>query len=890
VETATAFDDPNGKVASTTKPIRGAALPRALLLAAAVCLLAAFTGTAGAQARMSAPSLQDPAANATVQSLPAFTWASVKGAAQYDFEFAADTHFSSGVSGFGSGDVTVTGTDITNDKAIANGTYYWRVRGVSAADHPGPWSKTRIIRKNWSGTPQLVSPSAGTTVSWPSEPPVLKWNPVPGAVSYDVWLASDSGLSNLVLGSVSSPQTTYATQLALTSTLTPGTYYWAITPVDAEGNKGVRSRITSFQWNWPSSTTTTESNVATDAGIVDPQFSWDPVPGAVGYQVEVNSSQDFPTGSKWCCDGTVPGTTLSPQNLLPNGTFYWRVRAVDSIGDAGAWNVGQPFQESFDQQIPTVPNLQLRDVHNNMAALDPGASTDTPIVTWDPVPGASSYELQLTPYEPGFGCDWTNGVSSEVTTNTAWTPVSSGSHIGPGAWPGPEGGIQLNPNTYCFRLAARRDDGSQGGGQVVTDWTQLGDFNGAAFTYSGPPTSSGELDQTTSQYLSPTGGATLTSTPLFTWQTVPGANGYYVIVARDQNFTDVVDIGYTKSTAYAPSVPYADETTSYWWAVVPAQNADGTGVNSDPEDGQDNPQTFNKSSIAPTPLSPANGDNAGVEPTFRWTSAEGARNYHLQVAEDPSFSNPLLDVVTDSAAYTTASTLPADTTLYWRVQADDANNHGYNWSAINTFTHNLPVPTPSSDNPTSGHTIPLLAWRPVPGAIGYDLHTDQPDGTTKDFTTNAPDFTPTQFYGTGAWRWQVRADFPGSGASSAYFTPEATFTRVIPPPSGMHATKSGIRILLSWNPDQDAKQYQVELSTTDGFGSPVASDQTDNPVWAPQIDATTAAHKLYWRVAAIDTGGDVGAYDAGVFKAPPKHKKHRKHKKKSTKRGKGKRH
>jgi hypothetical protein len=70
-------------------------------------------------------------------------------------------------------------------------------------------------------------------------------------------------------------------------------------------------------------------------------------------------------------------------------------------------------------------------------------------------------------------------------------------------------------------------------------------------------------------------------------------------------------------------------------------------------------------------------------------------------------------------------------------------------------------------------------------------------------------------------------------------------------------------------PRPGAKQYRVEISTTDAFGTTVASDSTDNTNWAPDIDAATQAKlPLYWRVAALDQGGNVGAFATGVFQPP----------------------
>jgi hypothetical protein len=854
------------------------------LTASVLTVVALVTSASAADAALRAPRQQNPANGATLQALPAFTWGGVGGAARYQFEFSADRKFTSAVNGFGQGEITIVGTAMTNDKAIPNGTYYWRVRGVTAKDRLGRWSPTRVLHKEWNTDPTLTSPIDGTTVTWPTSPLVLHWNPIRYATQYDVWIATDPALSNLVLGSVNQPVTTQGTVLAFPTTLAPGRYYWAITPVDAENFTGPRSVVSSFTWTWPSATTPVETNVATDPAVVDPQFTWSPVAGAASYQVQVNTSSDFPAGSQFCCTTAPTGTTLNPTQLLPNAkTLYWRMRAIDVRGDAGQWNVGQPFEEAFDQLNPTVPNLTLRDINGNPLA--PGSPTQTPIVTWSPVPGASSYELQLTPYQPA-GCDYTLSPRYDISTaTTAWTPFAKGQHEGPQAWPNPEGGTGPNPGAdYCLRVLARRDDGAPGGGgQVISDWTSLGGTNGDAFGYT-PTTPSGTLEPTpASAYISPAPAGVnpmVTSTPLFTWNPVPGAAGYYVIIARDQCFTDVVDVGFTDVSAYAPRIanqaPFEDEVQSYYWAVVPAGTADGHGVFSDPEctaGSADNPQAFTKESIPPTPLTPINGQNAATDPTLKWTNAQGERNYTLQIASDPSFANPLTQVNTDSASYTAEDTLPADTVLYWRVRANDVAGQGLNWSPTATFTHTLSVPTPLASNAAAGESIPAFAWTSVMGAVSYTMHVDQADGTKRNFTVDSPVLSPTFWWGTGIWRWQVQANFPG-GVSSAFFSPESAYVRVEKPPTGVIATKSGLRIVIRWNPDTNAKRYRVQLSTTQGFSRTIDSDSTDDTVWAPQITAGDAKRTLYWRLAAIDQGSNVGAYTSGVFNAPKRSKPH----------------
>jgi hypothetical protein len=428
------------------------------------------------------------------------------------------------------------------------------------------------------------------------------------------------------------------------------------------------------------------------------------------------------------------------------------------------------------------------------------------------------------------------------------------------------------------RVLARSDDDAKNN-QVVSDWTQVGGSGNPAYTMSTPPPPGspgpGGLVTPPSAYIQPATGTLTSRTPLFTWNRVAGASGYYVVIARDAGFTQVADVAYTTMPGYAPRLanqePLADETSGYYWAVIPTQNANGSGVFSNPP-GQDSPQSFTKSSTAPTAQAPLSGATIAAQPTFSWTPAENARNYTLQVSEDPSFGNPIDNVTTDSTAFTSSSTYPADIVLYWRVRANDWTGQGLNWSVVATFRRTLPIPVPAANNPTGGQAIPALSWAPVQGAVSYDLHVDQQDGTTRDFTVNSTSFTPTLFYGVGVWRWQVRADFPTANFTTVAggYSPLQTFVRKIAPPAGAVGTKSGTRIVLSWHPDLAAKQYQVDLSTTNGFSTTIDTHRVDGTSWAPDVDFTQAQNRgtLYWRVAAVDQGSNLGKFASGSFSPP----------------------
>lgn len=851
--------------------------PRFLLLAV-LTLVAALAATGAADAAtLHAPKLASPANGVRVQQLPAISWNAVRGAAEYEYQVAADPRFNSIVLGKGSG----KGTSLTHNlaatlsKTVPDGTYYWRVRGVTAKDKVGVWSRARKIVKRWTTAPQLTGGN-GAGVAWPTTPLVLRWSSVANATKYIVSIATDPALSNTVVGSTKQPVETQGTNFAVPMSLAPGTYYWAITPLDAEGHRGVRSAVGFFTWTWPTTTTTSVTDLNPDPAVFDPLFSWNPIPGAAHYEVEVNSAEGFPPGSKWCCSGTTTGTSLAPLQVLANNAYYWRVRAVDARGNAGVWNEGSRFTKAFDSVTPSIPNLTVRDANGN--ALGGVPETNTPIVTWQPVPGASWYEVQLAPYEEA-GCDWSSVAHDPAlraeTASTAWTPLGNVfGRIGPKAWPSPERSSALSTGQYCLRVLARSDDDAQHD-QVVSDWTQINGSGQPAFTYTAaPPPGTPEKPFVTppSAYLQPASGTITPRTPLFTWNRVAGANGYYVVIARDAGFTQVATIGFTNVPAYAPRLvnesPLSDETTSYYWAVIPATGGTGGGVFDDvPQDNS--AQSFNKSSVPPAPIAPANGAQISNQPTFKWTSAENARNYHLQVSQDPTFGKPIDDVTTDATAYTSSSTYPADTAIYWRVRANDWKGQGLNWSPTQTFVRRLPVPSPDASNATSGQGIPPFAWAPVPGAISYDVHVEQPDGTKRDFNFQSPVFTVVKYYGTGIWHWQVRAEFAtasGQTVAGGYSAPQS-FLLTLPAPHGARGAKSGSRLLISWNAEPDARQYQVEVSASNGFRRRLASATVDGTSWAPDIDLSKKQNRgtLYWRVAAVDAGGNVGSFASGTF-------------------------
>ena len=838
----------------------------ALALAAPITALALDWAEPAADAAraLPAPTLDTPANGANVQSAPIFKWKKVRRAVKYEFQLSADSGFRSIVTG---GTVDTFNNAYTLDDSLTDGDYYWRVRAVNAKDDAGRWSQGRSLTKRWSARPTLLTPTDEKVISYPSDPFLLRWEPVPNAVKYIVTVAADPALATQVIGTANNPVETVGTALSPSGSLEPGQYWWAVTPVDAVGHRGVRSVIGSFRWQWPSNTNLQVQNLSSVANEYEPKFSWDRVPGAANYEVEVNSAQDFAPGSKVCCTDKSIGTSLAPKKVFPNNTYYWRVRALNPDGIAGVWNLGPTFNKAFN---PSIPNLRLRDNHGTIAD---GSTTESPIVAWDPVPGAASYDVRVVPWNGSF-CN-TLAPTWEVTTDsTAWTPLASGGASPVFGWsPTTEPNNRLPDGvSYCVSVRARAAT-STSATRVTSDWTYLRSSSLPAFTYSQHVVSGSPTAVTAGDYLEPAQGSVTPRMPLFTWEHITGACGYFVVVAKDVDFTTIIDVARTKIPAYAPRksgspLAYPDESTSYYWSVVPVV---GAGCSSGFNLMQDNaPRNFRKDSVPPGPVTPAADADVTDQPTFSWGTAEGARDYRLQVALDPSFGSVIDDVVTSSTAFTSFTTYPADAQLYWRVRAnaDASTEVGLNWSPTRAFRRRLLSPVVGA-NPDSDERVPVMTWEPVPGAISYDVSIEEPDGDANVFsnlrTTVA---TPTRVFGLGTWQWRVRANFPTETgrAAAGPFSARRPFTRYMNPPTGARITRDNGSLVLDWDPSFGlAKEYRVEFSESSSFRTRLDSKRIDNAGYAPTM--TTSGFQnggpIYWRVAAVDEGGNVGGWASG---------------------------
>lgn len=163
------------------------------------------------------------------------------------------------------------------------------------------------------------------------------WDDVPDATNYKLQLSTKKDFSVLTLstGTIDSSYA-YGTKLANNTT-----YYWRVRP-KIGGVWQPWSPVMRFTSMDPLAKPILQSP-ANKAIITDdnsPLLEWNAVTNGVTYLVQLSKLSDFST---IYYKETVGGTSRETP-LLPNGKYFWRVRALDASGGKGPWSEVRMFK------------------------------------------------------------------------------------------------------------------------------------------------------------------------------------------------------------------------------------------------------------------------------------------------------------------------------------------------------------------------------------------------------------------------------------------------------------------------------------------------------------------------------------------------------------------
>ncbi len=166
--------------------------------------------------------------------------------------------------------------------------------------------------------------------------------------------------------------------------------------------------------------------------------------------------------------------------------------------------------------------------------------------------------------------------------------------------------------------------------------------------------------------------------PEFSWTVVRNARAYEIVIARDENFSQLVLGKVTDRPFFASSTPLEDGV--YFWKI--------RAYNPDLLPGKySSTQAFTIDKTPPAPpviFSPTQASSAPKRPWLQWLAATDATQFQVQVDNRSDFSNPEFSAIANKL-YIRATGLSKGT-YFWRLKArDDAGNWGV-WSPTFSFT------------------------------------------------------------------------------------------------------------------------------------------------------------------------------------------------------------
>ena len=276
------------------------------------------------------------------------------------------------------------------------------------------------------------------------------------------------------------------------------TYFWNQYPVSA----------TDFDPNAPlPPAAPTVTMTYSDSG--KPKLTWNAVSGATSYRVFRSESR----GTGYSLLGTTTATSYTNTGAAVGKTYYYRVKAVNSVGTSGYSNI---VSGKAKTAAPAAPSVTIGN-----------SSTGKPQLTWNAVSGAVKYEVYRSTRQ--------NSGYSLLGTTTSTSYVNTGASTG---------------TTYYYRVKAVSRNGMASGYSNIV---------------------SGKAKAAAPAAPSVTAGNSSTGKPRLTWKAVSGAVSYRIYRSESRG-TGYSLLGTTSSTSYVNTGAAVGKTYYY---RIKAVNRDG---------------------------------------------------------------------------------------------------------------------------------------------------------------------------------------------------------------------------------------------------------------------------------------------------------------------------
>ena len=695
-----------------------------------------------------APVMERPTPGTVYQppQAPFFTWKPVPGAISYTVQTGRDPSFVD-PAGIAENKQKATSAYLTSYPTA--GDYYWRVRAELGTNLATRWSSAQPY--GVAGLPAVVRTGPVDSFDAALRDVVLDWEPVPGAAAYDLQISTDDGF--LTISHAANKIT--GTRYSAPGTLANVEYYWRVRAVDA-GNTAAPWPATPWQFRraWPDQPELVHPR-GTLAGAVPFFYEWTAIERASKYSVHLYNSDGIQT-----CTASTVHTTLA-NTCVPTaaGDYSWKVRATDEGGSSPTSDlIGQVAGTFHYEPAPAVDpapsgTLRVSDVHGQAASYTataaygmnraPDACTSalpatcvdlrqTPVLSWDPVEGATSYRLTISRDR-----ELTNVLAGFTVKEPLWTPSGTLPDSQAGSayfWvvqpcAGPCAPIEYPNHSFAKKSVAPAllspTEGLLVSDDVTLDWTsQLASLHAPDSQIGSSLRSAADWD----------------------------ARSYVVETSTSPTFSPLIESATTDEstfTSYANTYP---EGPVYWRVRA--------------TDGSGNPTvwsavgSFEKRSPVPQQVAPLVGAPIGQDLTLSWNALPFAASYEVEVYAGDTKVGGATGVKHTSWAPSDPFTASADP-YTWRVRRVDAKSRKGDWSERRAFRfEGFP---PALATPGEGALVPpsgaLFTWLSDPRATSYRFERRKP-GTAdiaESVTTRATSWAPTTALAAGTAQWRVTA-------------------------------------------------------------------------------------------------------------------------------------
>lgn len=281
------------------------------------------------------PVQTQPENGGTLPKQPIFGWTAITDAVSYTVQIDDKPDFATPLY-----DQQTSETSFTPPVTLDDGLWYWRVQARDNAQNKSGWTSVWSVRIDavTAESPALLTPVDDFVTR--SRTAIFTWQPVDGAKKYRLQVSDSSDFSAILVEKTLKP-TTY-TPLDL---LPKGMIYWRVSALAQDGLWSAWSTVFSFEIDRTSPEAPMLLSPAHKAIISDtntPTFDWEDSAEVdlAHYVIQIDNNRDF---SSPLITLEVEASTYTTALELSNRGYFWRVRAVDEVGNRSPWSEQRKF-------------------------------------------------------------------------------------------------------------------------------------------------------------------------------------------------------------------------------------------------------------------------------------------------------------------------------------------------------------------------------------------------------------------------------------------------------------------------------------------------------------------------------------------------------------------